>query len=106
MPPTDKQDTTVLSIRAGGDDSASISPVSETVVTETLGVAVEVNEPLINDNEEDEGSTLDSEVNHIKNEEEQEIILDSEVTTGSLTDDDDMSVKAPPATNSRDKSPW
>ena len=66
------------------------------MVIETPGVAVEVNEPLINDNDEDEGGTLDSEVNHIKNEEEQEIILDSEVTTGALTDDDDISVKAPP----------
>ena len=70
--------------------------MNETVVTETPGVAVEVNEPLINDNDEDEGGTRDSKVNHIKNEEEQEIILDSEVTTGALTDDDDISVKAPP----------
>ena len=67
------------------------------MVTETLGVAVEVNEPLKNDiDEEDEGVTLDSEVNHIKNEEEQEIILGSEVKTGAVTDDDDISVKAPP----------
>ena len=85
-----------MSIRAGGDDSTSLSPESDTVVIETSGVIAEVSEPLKNDNEEDEGVTLDSEVNHIINEEEQDIILGSEVETGAVTDDDDISVKAPP----------
>ena len=49
------------------------------MVIETSGVTAEVSEPLKSDNEEDEGFTLDSEVNHIKNEEEQDIILGSEV---------------------------
>jgi len=66
------------------------------VVIETSGVVAEVNEPLIDDNEEDEGCTLDSEVNHIKNGKDQEIILGSEVKTGVVTDDDNISVTAPP----------
>jgi hypothetical protein len=66
------------------------------VVIETSGEGAEVNEPLMEVNEEDEGCTLDSEVNHIKNGKDQEIILGSEVKTGAVTDDDNISVTAPP----------
>ena len=80
-----------MSIRAGGDDSAEISPVGLEVVLDTPSEGIS---PLGNDNEEEDGLIPESEVNHIVDEEDQEMTLDSEVNLGALTDDD-ISVNVP-----------